>query len=162
MADEHDALAHKADAVRNRLVVTLSSLDERRRALTDVRAQVRRHPGVLVAAFGLVVVGLGGTLAISAWHASAVRRRRRTERWHALRRFWFHPELLARDKPPEGSLLQRVGASIVISALTYAASTIAKKGVRRLVHLREQRLESRRLEQGGRGAVAVTTIEARD
>jgi hypothetical protein len=132
MADAHDLLVRRADSVRSRLVETLEALDARRRILTDPKEQARRHPAVLVGMGTVLVVAIGGSLLISSWQTARLRRHLREERWQALRRFWFHPDRLARARQ-KPSLARRIVGGAIVSTMSYLAGVVTKRFGRRLV-----------------------------
>jgi hypothetical protein len=114
-------LQREIERIRGDLARTVGELDRRRHALTDVKGQLRRHPGSVV----LVAVAVLG-LAAGAIAWGVARRRRwqqigaRLERLReALGRMVAKPNRVAADLG--------VGRKIVAAAGAAAASTLAKK-----------------------------------
>ncbi len=112
------------DVLRHDLGSILSELDRRRREMTDVRLQMRRHPVVVVAAAGTAALLLGGALAL------LLRDRRRRSRptvrareaRRALARLLDHPHRVAAEPS--------MGAKIATAAGVAAGSAIARHSAR--------------------------------
>lgn len=131
---KRELLERSANRTRERLVETLSALDERRHELTDVKGQIHKqvheHVKPLAITGGSIVLAVGTVIGVSIYRFATRKERLRQERWNALRRLWNHPERLARKSPPKGSVAAELGRKIVISALTFAAIELTKRSVR--------------------------------
>ena len=131
---KRELLERSANRTRERLIGTLSALDEKRHELTDVKGrihkQVHEHRKPLAITGGSIVLAVGTIIGVSIYRLATRKERVREERWKALRRFWNHPERLARKDPPSGSVAAELGRKILVSALTFAAIELTKRGVR--------------------------------
>jgi hypothetical protein len=154
--NRRELLERSANRTRERLVETLSAIDHRRHELTDIKYQVKKqvheHAKMIAIAAGLVVTGLGTLIGVSIYHFATRRERVRRERWMALRRFWAHPERIARKNPPKGTLPSDVVRKVLTSLLTFAAVELSKRMIRRALPRGE--------EQRQRPAVVVRTLPA--
>ncbi|MGZ3416240.1 MAG: hypothetical protein ACXWUG_18320 [Polyangiales bacterium] len=132
--EKRDLLERSANRTRARLIDTIDALDHRRHELMDVRGQiekqVRAHWKPVAILGGLAVCGLGAALGFSIYWAATRRVRLRRERWKALRRFWFHPEQLARREPAKGTMAWSIGRKVLTATLTYVALEATKRMVR--------------------------------
>lgn len=132
----------------------VDELDRRRRALFDVRAQVRAHP-VAAAVAGLAVAALlGGAVAL------LVRRARRRQRpaykaqqlRAALGRMVEHPERVGRGEAPPGEkILAAIG--------TAAASLLVKRALE--LAMPSPRARAERAARAGAGPAAPRPPQAR-
>ena len=109
-------IEREIEHLRSRLDRSLAELDKRRHQLTDVRLQVRRHPGALIGAGGALVLVIGG---IAFAVVRAQRRDRLPARAHrfriALGRAVDHPEKVARgDAPWWEKILAAVGTAVAV------------------------------------------------
>jgi hypothetical protein len=106
----------------------VGELDRRRRALFDVRAQLRAHP-VAISVAGLAVVAvIGGSVALVLYNTR--RKQRPSYKAHQLRvafaRMMEHPERVGRGEPPPGEkILAAIG--------TAAATLLVKRALERAV-----------------------------
>jgi len=107
--------------LRTRLDRSLAELDRRRHELTDVKLQIRKHPGVLWGAGGLLLL-VGGGVAFAIWRAK--KRQELPAKAHRLRiafgRAVDQPKKVARGEAP-------VWEKIVASVGTTIAVSLAKK-----------------------------------
>jgi hypothetical protein len=117
-------LTVRANVARSRLSAALSALDQRRRALLDIRVRVTEHVGLV----RIVAVGcVAGLVSVAVYRAATATKRRRRERWRMLRRVWTHPELAAQ---PEESMLGKVGRALLVGAARYlVARLVAQSAV---------------------------------
>jgi len=114
--------------IRGRLDQSLAELDRRRHEATDVKLQIRRHPGAVAVAGGVVLLLLGG-VAYAIW-ASRQRERpvNKAKRLKlALSRMIAEPEKVARAEPT-------VPVKILAAAGTAAATILTKKIIGRAVN----------------------------
>jgi hypothetical protein len=107
--------------IRGRLDQSLAELDRRRHEATDVKLQIRRHPGAVAVAGGVVLLLLGG-VAYAIW---AARKRERpvnkAKRLKlALSRMIDEPQKVAKAEPT-------VPEKILAAAGTAAATFLTKK-----------------------------------
>ena len=133
-AIKRQALELEANRARGRLLDTLSELDHRRHAVQDhpselVRNELNVYRRPIVIATGGAIVGLASILGWSVYRLATRDSRRREERWTAVRRFWEHPERLARNSPPEGTLASQLGRKVLLSAIGWIAVDLAKKAL---------------------------------
>lgn len=140
MSSENDDLEKKremleraANRARERLVETLNALDEKRHELTDVKGLAKRevieHKKPILITGGSIVLAIGTIVGVSIYRFATRKERLREERWKALRRYWNHPERLARKDPPKGSLAAELGRKILIGTLTFAALELTKRTI---------------------------------
>jgi hypothetical protein len=110
-------IEREIEHLRARLDRSLAELDKRRHELTDVKLQIRRHPGVVAGVGGVLALAIGGI-------AFAVVRAQRPERLPArahrfriaLGRAVDHPERVARgDAPWWEKILAALGTTIAVS-----------------------------------------------
>ena len=107
--------------IRGRLDHSLAELDRRRHEATDIKLQIRRHPGAVAAAGGVVLLLLGG-VAYAIW--AAHRREQPMNKAKRLRlavsRMIDEPQKVAKAEPtvPE-KILGAVGVTV--------ATILAKK-----------------------------------
>lgn len=133
---KRELLERSANRTRERLVETLSALDHRRHELTDggvkglVHREVEQHKLPIALSAGSLVVAVTGVVGYSVYRLATRKQRLREERWKALGRLWRHPERVARKDPPSGSLASEIGRKVVVSALTFVALELTKRGVR--------------------------------
>jgi hypothetical protein len=122
-----DQVERKADLLRERLLHTLNTLEQRRHDVLDVPLQARRHPGTVL------LLGLGALLAMAggfalAWQRARFRQARlRRQRREALSRLWRHPDWVARK---ERGILFRIGRAALVAATAVVALAFARRGVR--------------------------------
>ena len=123
--------------IRNRLDQSLAELDRRRHEATDVKLQIRRHPGVVAAASGVVLLLLGG-MAYAIWAAKKrdqpVNKAKRLKL--ALSRMIDQPQKVAKPEPT-------VPEKILAAAGTAAATMITKKLIERAMNEIGQRKPAR-------------------
>jgi len=123
--------AREIAALRGDLGDLVGELDRRRHEALDVRLQIRRHPLLAASVVGVLALAAGGLVAVVV--AGRRRRSRPVERARALRRalgrMARHPEEFHR-KPG-------VAERLAVSALTVAATTLARRVI-------EQRVAPRR------------------
>jgi hypothetical protein len=105
------------EQVRARLDRSLAELDRRRHELTDIRLQMRKHPGVFIGAGGAVLFVVGG-VAFAIWRSQ--KRDTLPARAHRLRlaaaRAVDKPQKVARgDAPPWEKILAAVGTTLAVS-----------------------------------------------
>lgn len=139
------AIEREISGIRNELGALVGELDRRRRALFDVRAQVRRHPLTASLAGVAVVAIVGGSVALLVHDAR--RKQRASYRAKQLRiafgRMVDHPERVARgDAPPGEKILAAVGTAI--------ATLLVKQAMSRAVPAPQVRQVSRAQAQNGR------------
>ena len=128
------ALEREANQMRERLLGTLGELDHRRHAVRDHPSELVRRKLVvyrrpIAMAVGAVVLGLASVLSWSVYRLATREPRRREERWAALRRIWKHPERVARNSVPEGTLALQVGRKVLLSAIGWIAVDLTKKAL---------------------------------
>jgi hypothetical protein len=126
----YESLRREAELVRDRLMVTLDTLDQKRHELTDVKLQMKRHPAVVWSGGGVVaaVIGIVGFLAY--------RRARREqspwrERARALGRAWKQPHRIASGK--QGPFAAELGRKILLGIAGFTAVELGKTGIRRFL-----------------------------
>jgi hypothetical protein len=103
--------------LRSRLDKSLAELDRRRHELTDVRLQMRRHPGVFIGAGAAVALMIGG-VAFAVW-----RSRKREELPQKAKRLRIavgravdDPKKVARgDAPVWEKIVAAVGTTIAVN-----------------------------------------------
>ena len=114
--------------IRGRLDQSLSELDRRRHEATDVKLQIRRHPGVVAAAGGVVLLVLGG-VAYAIW--AARERERPVSKAKRLKlavsRMIDEPQKVAKGEPT-------VAEKILAAAGTAAATILTKKIIERAMN----------------------------
>lgn len=128
-------LEREANRARDRLLGTLSELDHRRHAVQDhptelVRSELQEYRRPIVIATGTAIVGLASVLGWSVYRLATRDQRRREERWAALRRFWEHPERIARKSLPQGTLASQLGRKVLLSAIGLIAVDLTKKALK--------------------------------
>src|SRR5205085_2475559 len=110
---KRELLERAANRTRERLVETLNALDDKRHELTDVKGlvhdQVVEHKKPILITGGSIVLAVSSIVGWSIYRFATRKERLREERWKALRRYWNHPERLARKDPPNGSLAAELG-----------------------------------------------------
>lgn len=124
---EVQRVSDEIETLRAELGSLVSELDRRRHELVDVRLQLRRHPGVVLAAAGVAALLLGGAVAVS------VRNRRRRARpafraqeaRRALARLLDHPHRVAAEPS--------MGVKIATAVGVAAGSAVARRLAERLV-----------------------------
>ena len=123
--------------IRTRLDQSLSELDRRRHEATDVKLQIRRHPAVVAAASGVVLLLLGG-VAYAIW--AARQRERPVSKAKRLRlavsRMIDEPQKVAKGDPT-------VAEKILAAAGTAAATILTKKIIERAMNTAGQRPPAR-------------------
>ena len=114
--------------IRGRLDHSLAELDRRRHEATDIKLQIRRHPGAVAAAGGVVLLLLGG-VAYAIWAAhhreqpmNKVKRLRL-----AVSRMIDEPQKVAKAEPT-------VPEKILAAAGTVAATMITRKLIERAIN----------------------------
>jgi hypothetical protein len=124
-----DDLAHQADAVRDRLIRTVSLLDQRRHEALDLRYQLRRHVKRVVAMGLLVVAATAGALVLVTHRIATAAARRRRDRWRLARSVWRDPAraLRAERGPIYEEALRSVALSLVTMILTTPARGVLKE-----------------------------------
>ena len=133
----HDDLHRTAEQMRERLSGTLDELDRRRHEMFDVKAQVRKHVGLLAgvgATAGAVLLSSGAVAMYRSRHRKQVVLR---ERAQALLRAWRHPDRVARQG--ERSILEEVGRRVVVSLVTAAAVEAGRLAIRKVMQRRQER-----------------------
>ena len=128
--DRGEELQRDIEQIRGDLTRTVGELDRRRHALTDVKGQLRRHPGPVVL---VAVAVLGLAAGAIAWGVG--RRRRRTEIGARLGRLREALERMV-AKPNRVATDLGVGRKIVAAAGAAAASALAKKLMARALERR--------------------------
>ena len=103
--------------LRTRLDRSLAELDRRRHELTDLKLQVRKHPGVLAGAGGALLL-LAGVVAVTVMRAR--KRQELPQKAHRLRlafgRAVDKPKRVARGEAPVWEkILASVGTTIAVS-----------------------------------------------
>lgn len=130
---KRELLERAANRTRERLVETLGALDEKRHELTDggvkglAMREVEEHKKPLIIGGASIVLAVSTIVGVSVYRLATRKERLREERWKALRRYWNHPERIARKNPPKGSLAAELGRKILIGTLTFAALELAKR-----------------------------------
>lgn len=129
-----DDLEREANRTRARLLDTLEALDQRRHDVTDdprafLVERLGDHSKVTAGATSALVFGAAGALGWSVYRLATRDRRRRQERWNALRRFWAHPELVARRSPPQGTLAEQLGRKLLTSAIGWIGVELARRSL---------------------------------
>jgi hypothetical protein len=133
---KRELLERAANRTRERLIDTLASLDHKRHDLTDggvkgiVHREVEEYKKPIAITAGSIILAVSGIVGWSVYRLATRKQRIREERWKALRRIWNHPERIARKDPPKGSLASELGRKVLVSALTFAALEMTKRGVR--------------------------------
>jgi len=114
--------------IRGRLDESLAELDRRRHEATDVKLQIRRHPAVVGAAGGVVLLLLGG-VAYAIW--AAHQRERPMNKARRLRlaisRMIDEPQKVAKAEPT-------VPEKILAAVGTAAAAMITKRLLERAMN----------------------------
>jgi hypothetical protein len=114
--------------IRGRLDQSLAELDRRRHEATDVKLQIRRHPGAVAVAGGVVLLLLGG-VAYAIWAAHKrerpVNKAKRLKL--ALSRMIDEPQKVAKAEPT-------VPEKILAAAGTAAATILTKKIIERAMN----------------------------
>jgi hypothetical protein len=127
-AGASERIEKEITTIRGEIGALVDELDRRRRAVFDVRLQLREHP-VAVALTGVALaVVLGGTVALLVENGR--RKRRASYKARQLRvaigRMIEHPERVARGEPPPGEkILAAVG--------TAAATLLVKRALERAI-----------------------------
>jgi len=123
--------------IRGRLDQSLAELDRRRHEATDIKLQIHRHPAVVAAASGVVLLLLGG-VAYAIW--AAHRREQPINKAKRLRlavsRMIDEPQKVAKAEPT-------VPEKILAAAGTAAATLITKKLIERAMNTVGQRQPAR-------------------
>jgi hypothetical protein len=124
-----DELVHQADAVRDRLIHTVSLLDQRRHEALDLRYQLRRHVKRVVAMGFLVVLATAGAVVLVTHRISTAAARRRRDRWRLARTIWRDPAraLRAERGPIHEEALRGVAVSLVTMILTTPARSVVRE-----------------------------------
>jgi hypothetical protein len=134
-----DELAREANAVRSKLLRTVEQLDRKRQDLMDLRYQVRRHVGLLVAAAGVILLATGGAAIVSVHRVATAGARRRRERWTLARSAWKRPGRVLRAERLSFPL------EVTRSVMLALATSLLSVPVRRLAAtLSEPKAEARR------------------
>lgn len=159
------ALERQANRTRERLYDTLSELDHRRHEVMDhpgtlMKAELREHMKPIAITTGTMILSVSSLIGWSVYRLSTRDRRRRAERWNALRRFWMHPERLARRAPPEGTLASQLGRKVLMSAIGYAAVELTKRTVSRAIPRLGTGLPEDAEGERGAARVVVRTLPA--
>jgi len=119
--------------IRGRLDHSLAELDRRRHEATDIKLQIRRHPGAVAAAGGVVLLLLGG-VAYAIW--AAHRREQPMNKAKRLRlavsRMIDEPQKVAKAEPT-------VPEKILAAASTVAATMITRKLIERAMNTAGQK-----------------------
>ena len=119
--------------IRGRLDHSLAELDRRRHEATDIKLQIRRHPGAVAAAGGVVLLLLGG-VAYAIW--AAHRREQPMNKVKRLRlavsRMIDEPQKVAKAEPT-------VPEKILAAASTVAATMITRKLIERAMNTAGQK-----------------------
>ena len=113
--------------IRSRLDHSLAELDRRRHELTDVKLQVRRHPGVVIAAGATVLALLGGmayAIYLSRQRHKPVSKARRLR--HAFARMVDEPEKVAKSLP---SVVEKVVAAVGATAATMLTKKLLERAL---------------------------------
>lgn len=136
-----DDLERAANRTRERLLDTLSALDHRRHEVQDhpvelLEAEMHEHMTPIAITTGALILGISSAIGWSVYRLATRDQRRREERWNALRRFWNHPERLARSSPPEGSLASQLGRKVLLSAIGWASVELTKRSLLPLIRSR--------------------------
>jgi len=139
-------LEREANRTRERLLDTLSELDNRRHEVTEhpgelIKAVALEHLRPIAIATGTLILGVAGLIGWSVYRLATQAQRRREERWRALRRWWNHPERIARRAPEEAPLAWQLGRKILLSAVGFAAVELTKRTVARALPRVEARNE---------------------
>lgn len=117
------------DTLRQELGRLVAELDRRRHDLLDVRLQVRKHPGIVLAAAGAAALLLGGLVGMAVrkrrQHARPTTRAREARR--ALARLLDHPERVA----AEPNLAVKIAAAAGVAAGSAVARRVAERLVAR-------------------------------
>jgi len=123
--------------IRGRLDQSLAELDRRRHEATDVKLQIRRHPGAVAAAGGVVLLLLGG-VAYAIWAArkrdEPINKAKRLRM--AVSRMIDQPQKVAKPEPT-------VPEKILAAAGTAAATMITKKLIERAMNTVGQKQAAR-------------------
>lgn len=114
-------IEQEIDHLRTRLDKSLGELDRRRHELTDVKLQLRRHPGVFIGAGAVVLLGFAG-IGFAVWRAR--RREKLPQKARRIRiaigRVADRPEKVARGDAP-------IWEKVVASVATTIAVSVSKK-----------------------------------
>jgi hypothetical protein len=117
------------DTLRQELGRLVAELDRRRHELLDVKLQVRKHPGLVIAAAGVAALLLGGMVGVAVrkrrQHARPTARARETRR--ALARLLDHPERVAN----EPGLALKIATAAGVAAGSVVARRLAERFVTR-------------------------------
>jgi hypothetical protein len=123
--------------IRGRLDQSLAELDRRRHEATDVKLQIRRHPGAVAVAGGVVLLLLGG-VAYAIW--AAHQRERPVSKARRLKlavgRMIDQPQKVAKAE-------LTVPEKILAAAGTAAATILTKKLIERAMNGVGQRRPAR-------------------
>lgn len=113
---EPRALEREVEQLRVRLDRSLAELDRRRHELADVKLQLRRHPEVLYAAGGVVLLFAAG-IGFAIWRAQKkeepVEKARRFR--IAIGRAQEHPERVAQEPTVPQKILAAVGTTVAVA-----------------------------------------------
>jgi len=119
------------DSLRHELGRLVAELDRRRHEILDVKLQVRKHPGVVIAAAGVAALLLGGMVGMAVRnrreHARPATRAREARR--AFARLLDHPERVAN----EPGLALKIATAAGVAAGTVVARRLAERFVARAV-----------------------------
>src|SRR4051794_3309705 len=116
---------------RSRLESLVSELDRRRRDLTDVRLQLRKHVWVVAAVGFTLLAGLGTTIFFKV----RSRRERRTLRGRvgrlreAVGRMMDAPDRVAKSEP---NLLKKIAAAAASTAASNVTKNVSERAVQAL------------------------------
>jgi hypothetical protein len=130
MTNGHDSqqIEGEISEIRGRLDESLAELDRRRHEATDIKLQIRRHPGAAAVAGGVVLLLLGG-VAYAIWAArqreKPMSKAKRLKL--AVSRMIDEPQKVAKAEPT-------VSEKILAAAGTAAATLLTKKLIERAVN----------------------------
>jgi hypothetical protein len=116
------------EEIRGRLDESLAELDRRRHEATDVKLQIRRHPGVVAVAGGvalLLLAGVGYAIWAARQREKPVNKAKRLKL--AVSRMIDQPQKVAKPEPT-------VAEKILAAAGTAAATMITKKLIERAMN----------------------------
>jgi hypothetical protein len=118
----------RANELRAKLLHTISAIEQRRHGLLDVKQQVRRHAGGVLATVVTSALVASALVVVAVHRARERVRERRGERVRALARVWRHPDWVAQQTRP--SVAREIGRRVVVGVMTFLATQLLRRGIR--------------------------------